>query len=217
MKWEKLIAGVLAGASMGFASLCPDIGFLQDSESVCYKEVKKGNGEYEIEEKYQIKGSILKAKPMKREYEIFKGKAGAKWGTDGSACGLNVFANYLYGMKTNIKALKDFIEDWSQSLPAVSLYALATYMPVAKEVLMGAEMMSNAVAKLQGFNCQTAMQYIKEMNMTDSVLVKRCVVTLAKRDGVNVTSYDSLKKTDPDKWYKWYKTCVNSGLSLIHI
>ncbi len=208
-----LVAGALmASVGIGFSSLCPDIGFIKDAKSTCYKyEGKSPDGTYRIEEKVQLDIPIVRSKPMKQSYELFSGKAGARWGSNGSACGLNVFANYLYGMKTNIKALESFIEDWSQSLPAVALYALATYMPVAKEVLMGIEMFSNAVARLQGFNCQTAMQYIKEMNMTDSVLVKRCVINLAKRDGVNVEDYDKLKQTDPDKWYGWYRKCLTSG------
>ncbi|WP_457601564.1 hypothetical protein [Hydrogenivirga sp.] len=207
-----VVGSFLAGISLGFASLCPDIGFFKDAKSTCYKyEGKSPDGTYRIEEKVQTNIPIIRSKPMKQSYELFRGKAGANWGANGSACGLNVFANYLYGLKTNIKALESFIEDWTQSIPAVALYALATYMPVAKEVLMGAEMLSNAVARLQGFNCQTAMKYIREMNMADSVLVKRCVMTLAKKDGTDVSDYDSLKKTDPDKWWGWYKRCLNEG------
>lgn len=203
---------VLALASAGFSSLCPDIGFFKDAKSTCFKyEGKTPGGEWRIEEKVQLSIPVVRSRPMEQTYELFRGEAGARWGSGGSACGLNVFANYLYGMKTSIKALESFIKDWTQSLPAVTLYALATYMPVAKEVLLGAEMLANAVARLQGFSCQTAMQYIKEMNMADSVLVKKCIMTLAKREGVKIDDYEKLKGTDPDRWFGWYRKCLTSG------
>lgn len=215
MKSVGLVASaLLLSAGAGLSALCPDLGFVKGNETVCYSKEEKGNGYYRIEERYNLNLPVIKGKPMQQEYEIFKGNFKGGWGATTGACGMNVFANYLYGLKTNIKALEMFIKDWSQSLPAVALYALATYMPVAKEVLMGVEMMSNAVAKLTGFNCQTAMQYIKEMNMVDSVLVKRCVMHLAQTEGdidPKKMDYDQLRKTNPDEWYKWYQQCLNAG------
>lgn len=196
--------------SVSFSQLCPNLGVVKDGQVVCYSKRDTKGGNFIIEERYNLNLPIVRGTPTNREYEIFKARAGGRWGSPVGACGLNVFANYLYGIKQNIEALKMFIRDWKQAGTAVALYGLATMLPVAKEVLLGAEMMSNAVAKLKGFNCRGAMKMLRDMNMVDSVLVKRCVLLKAEREGISGMDYETLMDTEPSKWERWYRECVES-------
>ncbi|HIQ49199.1 MAG TPA: hypothetical protein EYH58_06190, partial [Aquifex aeolicus] len=105
---------------------------------------------------------------------LFKGKIGSGIGS-GNACGLQAGLNFFYGLKTSLEGIMEFIEDWKSSATAVALYALATYLPVAKEALLGANTLSNFLARLRGFSCSQAMEAIKEFNYTDSWLIKKCI------------------------------------------
>ena len=205
-----LLSATLFGANLSFALCISDWEIIEGGKSVCQKIEESGNGYYRIEERFRFKGDFT-AKPMKREYRLFEGNFQARAGSSSSACGLNIFANYLYGLKENIKAFEVFLNDWKQSVPALLLYALATYLPVAKEALMGIQMVSNAVASLRGFSCQRAMQMIKQMNYTDSYLVQNCIRNkLCKNDGYcSDADYDSARATDPEKWFQYYEECLN--------
>jgi len=147
-----------------------------------------------------IKGSSPK------DTVLLKGKLGGGFG-GGNACGISAGANFYYGVKTALDGLMEFIDDWKSSATAVALYALATYLPVAKEALLGANTLSNFLASLRGFSCSQAMEILKELNYTDSFLVKKCI---ARRLGIREEDVDALKDLSPQSWYSAYRACLNS-------
>ena len=205
-----LFVMVLLSTSVSYALCSSGWEIIEGGKVVCQRIEEKGEGYYRIEERFKFTGDFT-AKPMKKEYRFFEGSVQARAGSSSSACGLNVFANYLYGLKENIKALEMFLQDWKNSAPALLLYALATYLPVAKEALMGIEMVSNTVASLRGFTCQRAMQMIRQMNYTDSILVQNCIKNkLCENEGYcSDADYDTARATDPEKWFQYYEECLN--------
>ena len=138
---------------------------------------------------------------------LFQGKFGGGIGS-GNACGLQASFNFFYGIKNSLEGLMEFINDWKSSATALALYGLATYLPIAKEVLLGANTLSNYLAKLRGFSCSQAMQAIKELNYTDSFLIKKCI---ARKLGIDESNVDKLKETSPSQWYSAYKECLSSA------
>jgi len=106
---------------------------------------------------------------------LFQGKIGAGLTPAAGACGVNAGFSFLYGIKNSLGALDQFITRWEDSGVAVALYALATYLPVAKEALLGANTLSNFLAQIRGFSCSQAMETIKELNYQDSFLIKKCI------------------------------------------
>ncbi len=141
---------------------------------------------------------------------LFQGQFGAGLTPPVGACGINAVSSFIAGLSSiaNLGGLKEFIEDWRNAGTALALYALATYLPVAKEVLLGANMLSNFVAQLRGFSCVQAMEAIKEFNYQDSYLIKRCI---ARRLGISAENVDVVKSIDPNRWYEAYKACLNSA------
>lgn len=137
---------------------------------------------------------------------LFGGRAGGGFTPFGSACGLNAGMNFMYGVANNLMQLQEFLTNWQSAATIVGLYALATYLPVAKEAIMGANTLSNFLAQLTSFSCSQAMETIKELNMQDSYLVKKCI---ANKLGIN--DPDTLKKENPQKWYEAYKFCLNNA------
>lgn len=209
-----LLFFLFSGVSVSFSALCPSgWEIMEGGRTVCQKIEESRGGYYRYEERFSFQGSPIKGKPMKNRYEIFRGRVQARAGANTSACGLNIFANYMYGIKANIEALKAFIQDWTLSAPALLLYALATYLPVAKEALMGIEMMSNAVARLRGFSCQRAMEMIKQMNYVDSALVQNCVTNKLRERYPDLTDmdYDTLQSVAPEEWWEAYNYCLNEA------
>jgi len=144
------------------------------------------------------------------DLSLFQGKFGGGLTPAVGACGINAASSFIAGLESviNLGGLQKFINHWDQSLTALALYALATFLPVAKEALLGANMLSNFVAQLRGFSCSQAMEAIKEFNYQDSFLIKRCI---ARRLGISADEVDVKRSTDPDEWYKVYKECLNSA------
>jgi hypothetical protein len=150
---------------------------------------------------------------------LFQGRFGAGLNPSVGACGINALQSYITGLSdvVNLSGLKDFITHWQNAATAVFLYGLATYLPVAKEVLLGANMLSNFVAQLRGFSCTQAMEAIKELNYRDSYLVKRCMANQLK------VSVEELDLQDPktlkikygdnwaEKWQAAYNYCLNKA------
>ncbi len=141
---------------------------------------------------------------------LFQGQFGAGLTPPVGACGLNAVSSFMAGLRffENLGDLRGFITDWGSSLTALALYGLATYLPVAKEVLLGANMLSNFAAQLRGFSCSQAMEAIKEFNYQDSYLIKRCI---ARRLGISVDEVDLKKIEDREwsrKWYEAYQYCL---------
>jgi len=141
---------------------------------------------------------------------LFQGKLGGGLTPPVGACGINAASSFIAGLSSvaNLGQLQEFISNWQSAGTALALYALATYLPVAKEVLLGANMLSNFVSQLRGFSCSQAMEAIKEFNYQDSYLIKRCI---AKKLGISAEEVDVKRSSDPDEWYKAYKECLNSA------
>jgi hypothetical protein len=141
---------------------------------------------------------------------LVQGKVGAGLTPSVGACGINAASSFIAGLESvlNLGELQRFISNWQSAGTALALYALATYLPVAKEVLLGANMLSNFVAQLRGFSCSQAMEAIKEFNYQDSFLIKRCI---AKKLGISAEEVDVKKSSDPGEWYDAYKKCLNSA------
>jgi hypothetical protein len=141
---------------------------------------------------------------------LFQGQLGGGLTPPVGACGINAASSFIAGLSSiaNLGGLQEFINNWQNAGTALALYALATYLPVAKEVLLGANMLSNFVAQLRGFSCSQAMEAIKEFNYQDSFLIKRCI---AKRLGISAENVDVVRSTDPDRWYQAYRACLNSA------
>jgi hypothetical protein len=142
------------------------------------------------------------------DLNLFQGKLGGGLTPPVGACGLNAGFSFLYGIRNSLGELDKFITNWRNSLTAVALYGLATYLPVAKEVLLGANMLSNFLAQLRGFSCTQAMETIKELNYQDSFLVKKCI---ARRLGISDEDVNVLKERNPEEWYDAYKACLSSA------
>jgi hypothetical protein len=141
---------------------------------------------------------------------LVQGKVGAGLTPPVGACGINAASSFIAGLASiaNLGQLQEFINNWQSAGTALALYALATYLPVAKEVLLGANTLSNFVAQLRGFSCSQAMEAIKEFNYQDSFLIKRCI---AKKLGISAEEVDMKKSSDPKEWYDAYKKCLNSA------
>ncbi len=145
-----------------------------------------------------------------QDLTLFQGRLGAGLTPPVGACGINAASSFIAGLEgiANLAGLQRFITRWDESLTALALYGLATYLPVAKEVLLGANMLSNFVAQLRGFSCSQAMEAIKEFNYQDSYLIKRCI---ARRLGISAENVDVVKSRNPREWYEAYKACLNSA------
>ena len=141
---------------------------------------------------------------------LFQGQFGAGLTPPVGVCGINAASSFIAGLSSiaNLGGLQDFINNWQSAGTALALYALATYLPVAKEVLLGANMLSNFVAQLRGFSCAQAMEAIKEFNYQDSYLIKRCI---ARRLGISADQVDVVKSRDPKEWYDAYTACLKSA------
>jgi hypothetical protein len=165
--------------------------------------------------KIEVKGDLYDRLGLPKgggvgDLTLFQGQFGGGLTPPVGACGINAASSFIAGLSNiaNLGGLQEFINNWQSAGTAVALYALATYLPVAKEVLLGANMLSNFVAQLRGFSCSQAMEAIKELNYQDSYLIKRCI---AKRLGVSADNVDVVKSSDPNKWYDAYKYCLNSA------
>jgi hypothetical protein len=139
---------------------------------------------------------------------LFQGKIGAGLTPSAGACGVNAGFSFLYGIQNSLGAIDQFISNWQTAGTAVALYTLATYLPIAKEALLGANTLSNFLAQLRGFSCSQTMETIKELNYQDSFLIKKCI---AKRLGISEGDVDVTKSKDPQEWYNAYKQCLNSA------
>jgi len=141
---------------------------------------------------------------------LFQGRFGGELTPPVGACGINAASSFIAGLSdvVNLGGLQDFINNWQSAGTALALYALATYLPVAKEVLLGANMLSNFVSQLRGFSCSQAMEAIKEFNYQDSYLIKRCI---ARKLGVSAENVDVARSSNPREWYDAYRECLNSA------
>jgi len=141
---------------------------------------------------------------------LLQGKIGGGITPPAGACGLNAGLSLIAGMgdlKNLGRQLAGFVTQWQSALTAVALMTLATYAPLAKEALLGANTMSSFLAQLRGFSCSQAMETIKELNYQDSFLIKKCI---AKRLGISEDDVDTQRKEDFETWNSAYKSCLQS-------
>jgi hypothetical protein len=186
---RRAIAGFLAGAML-FAPVSQTLG-----------------------DSIEVRGDLYNQLGLPKSYgpgdlNLFQGRLGGGLTPPVGACGLNAGYSFLYGISNSLGELDKFITNWQNSLTAVALYGLATYLPVAKEVLLGANMLSNFLAQLRGFSCTQSMETIKELNYQDSFLVKKCI---ARRLGISEADLDVRKNKNPEEWYNAYKACLSSA------
>jgi hypothetical protein len=156
------------------------------------------------------------------ELPLVQGQFGAGLTPSVGACGINTLQSYIAGLAntSNLSGLSGFIKDWQSAGTAAALYGLATYLPVAKEALLGANTLSNFVAQLRGFSCSQTVETIKEFNYQDSFLIKRCIARQLgiSVDEVDLTDMEGLEKRYGEnggkdwatKWQDAYKYCLNS-------
>ncbi len=165
----------------------------------------------------EVRGNLYDKLPLPmpkgdgpKDITLFEGQFGVGLTPPVGACGMNAAFSFLGGLKyaENLGQLKEFINDWASSATALALYGLATYLPIAKEVLLGANLLSNFVAQLRGFSCSQVMETIKEFNYQDSFLIKKCIAKKLKKTEDEV---DLMKAGgNIEEWYKAYKKCLNS-------
>jgi len=141
---------------------------------------------------------------------LFQGQFGGGLTPPVGVCGINAASSFIAGLDSvaNLGELQRFFSDWRNVFTSLGLYAIATYLPVAKEAFLGMSMLSNFVAQLRGFSCSQAMEAIKEFNYQDSYLIKRCI---ARRLGVSAENVDVVRSSNPREWYDAYRACLNSA------
>jgi hypothetical protein len=141
---------------------------------------------------------------------LLQGQIGGGITPPAGACGLNVGLSLIAGMR-DLKNLGQqlgyFVTHWQEAATAVALMTLATYFPLAKEALLGANTMSSFLAQLRGFSCSQAMETIKELNYQDSFLIKKCI---AKKLNISEDDVDTQRREDFEKWNSAYKECLRS-------
>jgi hypothetical protein len=163
----------------------------------------------------EVKGDLYNKLGLPRgdgpgDLTLLQGKIGGGITPPAGACGVNAGLSLIAGMRDvkNLgQQLAGFVSNWQNALTAVALYALATYLPLAKEALLGANTMSSFLAQIRGFSCSQAMDTIKELNYQDSFLIKKCI---AKRLGISEDDVDTQRETDFEEWNKAYKECLQS-------
>lgn len=142
---------------------------------------------------------------------LLQGQIGGGITPPAGACGLNVGLSLIAGMRSlqNLgQQLAGFVNNVSGAMTAVALMTLATYFPLAKEALLGANTMSSFLAQLRGFSCSQAMETIKELNYQDSFLIKKCI---AKKLGISENDVDTQREDDFETWNSAYKSCLRSA------
>jgi hypothetical protein len=93
------------------------------------------------------------------------------------AGGCGDIANVLgqLGLNLNESSIQNLVSNWQgMALPA-ALYLLSSYLPMAKEALMGARTLSQFVANIGGMNCEAMMNQVARMSLADSRLVTQCI------------------------------------------
>jgi hypothetical protein len=101
----------------------------------------------------------------------------------GMSCGWQATAFYRLAMMLNTDNLQQIIDNWKSLAFPLALYTVATYFPIVKEAMVGAEYISDMIASLANVNCQSAMKMIEAYNKKTSNIVRACVL---KRLGKNI-------------------------------
>jgi hypothetical protein len=141
---------------------------------------------------------------------LLQGQIGGGITPPAGACGVNAGFSLIAGMKSlqNLgQQLGYFVNNLQEAGTAVALMTLATYFPLAKEALLGANTMSSFLAQLRGFSCSQAMETIKELNYQDSFLIKKCI---ANKLGISEDDVDTQRSDNFEEWNSAYKSCLQS-------
>lgn len=126
----------------------------------------KGNKAYSPD--WEIKGYPDNNKPFFKLY--------AHGGLKGIGCGAESLAFYNFAMDLNLDALQNLITNWKSMAFPLAIYSLASYFPVVKEALVGAEYLADEVSQLKNFNCESALKMINTYNKKTSKIVRACVL-----------------------------------------
>jgi len=110
-------------------------------------------------------------------------KAHVEGGLKGWSCGYQATAFYKLAMQLNVDNLRRLINNWKDLAFPLALYTVATYFPVVKEAMVGAEYLSDTIATLSNMNCRATMKMIETYNKKTSKIVRSCVL---KRLGKNL-------------------------------
>lgn len=127
---------------------------------------------YEYTPSYSA-GQIQVYEPKPTSAEIASGKVG--FGKAGGNCGDIANMMGVLGLNLNEKSLQNLVSNWKGMMLPVTLYLLSSYVPQAKEALMGARTLSQFVANLGGQSCEAVMKQVERMSMADSKIVDECM------------------------------------------
>lgn len=128
----------------------------------------------------------------KEEVPLFKIGAKAKVGGLG-ACGIQSNAFYKLAMQLNKDTLQDLLFNWKDLALVGGIYTMATYMPVVKEAMVGAEMMADKIAQLKNLSCQSAMNIMNNYFKRSSDIVRACVIRRLTGKSVSPWGLDAKK------------------------
>jgi len=118
---------------------------------------------------------------QKQDLPVFS--ASVQGSLKGMSCGWKATAFYRLAMMLNTDNLQQIIDNWKSLAFPLALYTVATYFPIVKEALVGAEYISDFIASLTNMNCESAMKMINAYNKKTSKIVRACVL---KRLGKNI-------------------------------
>jgi hypothetical protein len=132
----------------------------------------------------------------------------------GMACGWQATAFYRLAMMLNTDNLQQIIDNWKSLAFPLALYTVATYFPIVKEAMVGAEYISDMIASLSNMNCQSAMKMIEAYNKKTSKIVRACVLKrLGKNINIWTASPSQIEKALSDvseaEIRKAYDYCMN--------
>jgi len=148
----------------------------------------------------------------------------AHGGLKGMSCGAESLAFYNFAMDFNLQALQDLFTNWKDMAFPLAIYTLASYFPVVKEALVGAEYLADTVASLKNFNCESAMKMINTYNKKTSKIVRACVLKRVSDHSSNPIPNiwtasqkdieEAVKGVPEDEIRKAYDYCMNNATLL---
>lgn len=94
----------------------------------------------------------------------------------GAGCGIESTAFYRLAMMVNKDTIRDLLHHAKSLAFVAGLYTVATYFPVLKEAMVGAEMIADKIASLRNLDCNSAMNIMNHYFKGTSKLVRACVL-----------------------------------------
>ena len=143
---------------------------------------------------------------------VFKAHIGG--GLKGWSCGYQAKAFYNLAMQLNVENLQRLVNNWKDLAFPLTLYTIATYFPIVKEAMIGAEYISDTIATLSNMNCRATLEMLETYNKKTSKIVRACVL---KRLGKNLNIWTAtpeeiekaLADVSEDQIRSAYAYCMN--------